>query len=434
MFDTSDDCSVDVLVIGAGAQGRYVANALAPRYSVCVLADPAVGSSALDTPGLVSAGYTGNDAVRMQAARRTAGYWRHLAEVAGAPGASTPTYVAVPNVEAASATHLWDEAGLEHRRDHLPGVFDEGRLVGAFTTFRVADDVVVDPGALVRSVTSSTVSYIDGTVVKFGLDADSVIDHVDVDTGHGVISIAPRFVVLAAGVNNAAVLASIARRFRDQSRRRLAGQAARQSQVVVDHHVVALRSAQLPVLAGTFDDLTVVAHQVPSSPDVVWLVTGCPALHRVLPGDAETRFDPPVDQRHVAQIIGRLRAASTVIDAKIRDVAWSAYVARDAVHPSGVESEGGTTVGTPIPARLDSFGLESFLALWPSHLGYTMLLGDVVAERVATALGNSTGPIDLRMVGVARTEAPAARSRWWSPTFLWHDWDTFAAIHGLPPR
>lgn len=432
MSDAGDDFTVDVLVIGAGAQGRYVANALAPRYSVCVLTDPAVGATTLDTPGLVSAGYTGNDAVRMQAARRTAGFWRHWAETSDTRGASTPSFVSLFGPEVAPSTRRWEEAGLTYSRADLPHLLGDGRLSLEATTFRVDGDVVVDPGELLRSITPSDVPFIDGTVSRFGLDADTVIDHVDIETLRGIVSVAPRFVVLAAGVGNAALLAAIARRFRDQSRRRLAGREARESQAVIDHHVVALRSAQLPVIAGTFGDIEVVAHPVPGSSDVVWLITARSASPRLAAGERDLRFDPPIDPERVAEIVRSLRTASPLIDAKPHDFEWSAYVTREAVHP--VAAEGGPMVGTPLPARLDAFGLDSFLALWPSHLGYTMLLGDVVAERVGAALGDSAGPIDPRLLAVARSAPPAARSRWWSPSFLWHDWGTFAAIQGLPAR
>ncbi len=452
MFDAGDDFTVDVLVIGAGAQGRYVAKALAPSYSVCVLSDPAVPAATLDAPGLLSAGYTGNDAVRMQAARRTAGYWRHWAEVSGAAGATTPTYVSLPDTDVATTTRLWDEAGLGYARTDLPYVFSGGRISASSTTFRVDDDVVVDPGDLLRSVTPRGVPFVDGHVVRFRLDGDSAIGHVDVETLRGVISIAPRFVVLAAGVHNPTVLSAIARRSRRQPRRRDAGLAARRSQVVVEDHVVVLRSAQLPALAGTFGDLDVVAHPVAWSPDVVWLVTGRPGLQRLNPGDAELRFDPPVDSARVAEIVDRLRTASPLVAQKPRDIEWSVYVTREAVHPvvsdggerearrSGGEREarrsGGerAVVGTPLPARLDRFGLDGFVALWPSHLGYTMLLGDVVAERVAADLGESAGSMDRRLAAVARTEPPAVQARWWSPSLRWHDWPTFAASHGVPTR
>src|SRR4051794_27803263 len=74
------DLGVDVLIIGGGIQGLYLARSLHPRYAVCVVADPRRPPEDLDSNGLFSAGYGGNDVVRIQPARRSAGYWRLWAE------------------------------------------------------------------------------------------------------------------------------------------------------------------------------------------------------------------------------------------------------------------------------------------------------------------------------------------------------------------
>src|SRR6478609_10654122 len=105
--DVDGDLSIDVLVIGAGIQGLSIAGELAGTYSVCVVSDPAVGATTLDSSGYFSAGYDGSDVNRIQPARRAAGWWRLWAESNEVPfRAEAPWYV-VPADVASGRTGLW---------------------------------------------------------------------------------------------------------------------------------------------------------------------------------------------------------------------------------------------------------------------------------------------------------------------------------------
>ena len=89
-------------------------------------------------------------------------------------------------------------------------------------------------------------------------------------------------------------------------------------------------------------------------------------------------------------------------------------------------------VGQPVPARLETLGLRSFLALWPSHPSYTMILGDVAAERIAAELGPSAEfsdgvqPSDLRGF-----DAREYVDRWDRHDQPWWDWELFAEDHDV---
>ena len=110
------DLGVDVLIIGGGIQGLYLARALHPQYAVCVVEDPARPSEALDASGLFSAGYDGNDAVRIQPARRAAGYWRQWAEANGVAHDLAPTMFVTNDDDEAELLRLWGDATLAARR------------------------------------------------------------------------------------------------------------------------------------------------------------------------------------------------------------------------------------------------------------------------------------------------------------------------------
>ncbi len=90
-----------------------------------------------------------------------------------------------------------------------------------------------------------------------------------------------------------------------------------------------------------------------------------------------------------------------------------------------------SAIAQPVPAKLEKFGLESFLAVWPSHLAYAQFVGDAVAERISEALGapgdfsDGPQPADLGQT------APTLRARWDRPDFAWSDWSAFARTYLL---
>src|SRR3954454_6370591 len=146
--DLDGDLGVDVLIIGGGIQGLYIAREVAKTYSVCVVADPAVASATLESSGYLSAGYDGNDANRIQPARRAAGWWRLWAESNRVPFADEPPYYAVAPAEVSSRTRLWTDAMLATSPvDELPDIFLDGNLEGG-AVFRADTDVVINPATI----------------------------------------------------------------------------------------------------------------------------------------------------------------------------------------------------------------------------------------------------------------------------------------------
>ena len=122
------DLGVDVLVIGAGIQGLYIARELSHTYSVCVVSDPAVVSSTLESDGYLSAGYDGNDVNRVQPARRAAAWWRLWAESNEVPFEQAPAWYVVAPGDLGTRTRLWSDATLSATQaEDLPSAA-RGRL------------------------------------------------------------------------------------------------------------------------------------------------------------------------------------------------------------------------------------------------------------------------------------------------------------------
>ena len=428
--DLDGDLGVDVLIVGAGIQGLYLARELARTYSVCVVSDPAVATGTLESPGYFSAGYEGNDANRIQPARRAAGWWRLWAESNGVPFAPDPPLYVVAPSDVGARTRLWSDANLTAEPEEaLPAAFEGGSLEGA-SAFIAETDLVINPAVVLTRLRQGLENRcLEGEVVRFGLLPDGEIDHVQVQVGDVAVPIVPRFVVLAAGVGNATLLTKLSSRLPDQAKRKATKELVDTCQAVRAQTVLCLRGPDLPLVSGHFGELMITAHALTDSTDRVWLVEPPVDDTQTTVGPANLRFELPVDDTVVALALESLFALSPLVAGQRSALTWSVYVSRVALHPMAVVSD--ASVAQPVPAKLEKLGLESFLAVWPSHLAYAQFVGDSVAERVGEALGPaqdfSDGP---QPADVGPTALPL-RARWDTPDFPWQAWPAFAAAHAI---
>ncbi len=431
--DVGRDLGVDVLIIGGGIQGLYLARSLHPRYSVCVVADPHRPSEGLDAPGLFSAGYSGNDPVRIQPARRSAGYWRLWAEANGVEhDLATTLFVATDGDAAADRIRLWSDATLPARRaSSLPEIFAGGSLDPTLA-FDAPADLVMNPATVLARLREGLEHrFVWGEVVKFGLITDHDIEFVEVqDDAGALISITPRFVVLADDVHNGALLQRLVAGFKDRAKRREATDAMRTCQAVRRRTTVAIRGDLEPV-AGSFADLEIVTHSVGGEPsEVVWLVSPPIDDRQTVLGPEDARFEPSVDPALVRSTVERLHEIAPHLLARSSELAWGVFAARKTEHPMMAVADT-SNLAQPAPARLESLDMDSFTAVWPSHLGYAMIVGDVVAERIDAALGSSVSFVDGLQPADVQGEGPPMVARWERAEFLWNDWATFASVHGI---
>jgi hypothetical protein len=437
--DLGGDLDVDVLVIGAGIQGLYIAHELARTYTVAVVSHPTVAASTLESSGYFSAGYDGNDANRIQPARRAAGWWRLWAETHDVAINTEPPWFVVEPDDVSSRTRLWADAMLgAPQADALPPLLADGSLGGA-AAFVAEADVVIDPATVLdRLRTGIGPWWLEGEVVRFGLAGDDAIDHVQVQVGDDLVPVVPRFVVAAAGVGNADLLTQISSRFGDHDRRKASKELVDRCQAVRSQPVICLRGADLPALDGRFGALTVASHRLAGTDERVWLVEPPIDDRHTTAGPDNVRFERPVDSAVVAATVERLLAASPTVARLAPSLRWSTYVTRCTQHPMLLDPDPHadppatqSLVAQPVPAKLEKLGLDGFLAVWPSHLAFAQFVGDAVAERVREALGPAQdfGPgLDPSAFGAAPATVPA---RWAGDTLGWLDWDAFAAAHGI---
>jgi hypothetical protein len=429
--DADGELGVDVLIIGGGLMAHYLARQLVDRYRVVIVADPSARDETLDSEGYFSAGYDGNDVGRIQPARRAAGYWRLWAESNGVAFDDSQPSCLIPADDVSRTIRLWGDAALTFRATNdRPAVFDGGPLVD-HAAYSLDNDVVLDPAAVLDELRRGLPGCrIEGRIVKFVMSPGATVEYVEVEADARSISISPRFTVLAAAAANAGMLNQVAMRLRDPARRKAAAETSNVCQAVRRRHVLALRGPELPPLSGHFGGLRITTHVMGPPCDRLWLVNPPVDDARTTLGLEDLRFDPPTDAAVVKDAIEQLLAISPELADAAAQLQWGVYVRRQTQHPM-VATDDIDEVGQPVPAKIETCDIDGFMALWPSHESYAMIVGDVAAERIRDSLGD---PEDfgngLEVSDVAAADTEPLTSRWQGADFLWSDWESFATQHG----
>jgi len=429
-FDTDGDIGVDVAIIGGGIMGHYLARQLADEYSICMVTDPSVRVETLESEGYFSAGYDGNDIGRIQPARRAAGYWRLWAESNGIAHDHAQARYALSEEDEAPTTRLWSDAALSYRKDVLPTVFERGSIAGD-SAYVVENDLVLNPADVLRKLRSGFERCcLDGEVVKFAMASDEAIEYLEIDLAGELIPVMARYTVLAASGGNAGLLNKLALRRHDPAIRRDAVEHAKTCQAVRKRHLLCIRGDSLPSVAGRYGGLHIASHPASGSMRRIWIVNPPIDDHATTLGQEDLRFEPAVDGSIVSDTVAKLFAMSPELERLAPELEWSVYVRRKTEHPM-MASPDTSDIGQPSPAKIETMGLEGFMALWPSHLSYSMVVGDVAAERIREALGpRAPDTDDLTTLDLARSD-PEMVARWDRSDFPWTDWATFASTHDL---
>lgn len=428
-LESDGDLGVDVLIIGGGLMAHYLARQLVDEYTICMVTDPEARVEALEAEGYLSAGYDGNDVSRIQPARRAAGYWKLWAESNGVDHDYTDTIWALAEDELAATTRLWSDAALAFRRaDDLPPVFGAG-TISDHSAWSTGNDVILSPGAMLAELRSGLGGCcLEGRVVKFRMASDDAIEYVEVDVDGDRVPITPRYTVFAAAAANAALLNKLAVRLRDTARRRDAVELSKACQAVRKRCVICIRGDELPLVAGRFGGYYVVAHPEPGSTRRIWLVNPPIDDRSTTLGPEDLRFDPALDSAVVTAALDTLFGMSPELERLAPRLEWGAYVRRKTEHPM-MATHDTSNVGQPAPAKIETMGLEAFMAVWSSHTSYAMIVGDVAAERIREALGppgDFSGDLAVRDLPQPVVDL---RARWERDDFPWADWESFVTTH-----
>lgn len=425
-----EDLGVDVLIVGGGIQGIYLARQLMNRYSVAILTDPDAPSETFDSPGYFSAGYEGTDVARIQPARRAAGYWKLWAESNGVPHDLAAAYAVVPPERDGITSRLWADATLVAKPAvALPQIFGRGSLIDQ-PAYLLENDVVMNPTDFMAKLREGLDDRIIwGTVAKWGLATDTAIDFVEVQVGEELLPITARYVVLASNVGNGTLLHGLVARFRDHANRREAGEKVRTCQAVRRRLTLVARGAELPLVAGHYGPLQITAHPYGELGEYVWVINAPVDDRQTVLGPEDVRFDPLLDRDQLHTTLDQLFDIAPQVEKLAPGLQWSVYTARKTEHPSMAVPDA-SAVPQPAPAKLETLEMEGFVAVWPSHLAYAMIVGDVIAERIGQALGPAGDYAGgLQPEDFPRPPAEAFLSRWERSGFPWATWAQFTDEH-----
>lgn len=423
--------AVDVLVIGAGIPALSIAHELHHRYAVCVVSDPEQPSESYDGPARFGAGYTGNDVERMRAAREAAIRWRRWAGRAGVPCEAAPVVHVMRPGAAGVTTRRWYDAGLTYDRILLADRPLGDGAAASQATFATPDSTVMDPGLVAGALRAGLEDRIVAArVERFGMITEQAVDVVELDVaGAGTVSVLPRFVVLAADAANSSLLQRLALAFKDRTRRRRAVEAARTCQAVRRRPTVAVRG-DLPPVSVHVDGLDVTS--LPTGygrGDVVWLMQLPVDDSDTVVGAEDVRFDPPLNGKVVGEGLDWLFELCPELHRRNKFLRWAAWTARETTSSIAASSEPDAAT-RPIPARIETLGMDAALAAWPSDLTFAGTVAAVVAERVGHALGDPLPPEGPEPASFARPAPESTQVRWLRPDHTWFGWGPFAAQIG----
>jgi hypothetical protein len=293
------------------------------------------------------------------------------------------------------------------------------------------DDVVIDPARVAAELRAGLDDrVVAATVQRVQLITPHAVEVVELTLADGTgVPVVPRFVVLAADAANATLLLKLAGGMRDRNRRKAVTEAARTSQAVRRRPTVLVRG-DLPPLTAAVDGLEVTALPEDDG-DTVWVVQLPVDDGDTIVGPDDLRFAPALDAKVLAEGVSRLFELCPVVERTAGALRWSAFVARQTEHPMVLDGDP-AAVGSPSPARLETMGMDALVVAWPSHLAYAMIVGDVVAERVRSALGGPAPDTGPWPGDLPRPDPDDGQLRWRRADHAWVDWPTFARRAGLP--
>jgi glycine/D-amino acid oxidase-like deaminating enzyme len=433
-LDGGISLEVDVLVIGGGLAALSIARELQRTHSVCVVVEPHVVYETYESNACFGAGYGGNDLVRIQAARRAAGYWHLWAESNNVPHDFSARLHLLGPEEERVRTRLWADAGLASSPvapRWLPPVLVAGAAVGR-PLYVTENDVVMDPVRVAAELRAGLEDrLLAGTILRFGQIADAGIHYVQVELPDGrTAAITPGAVVLAADAANGTLLHKLVPTISSRARRREAVEVLRTCQAVRRRTTIVVRG-DLPLLSGNFDGTDIVALPVDGdgggthgegTEPAVWIVQPPVDDTLTVVGPDDVRRPPKLDLTEAAATIDRLFELCPEVRKRARKLSWGAFVARRTQHPASAALDR-SLVAEPVPAKLETFGVPGFVAAWPSHLAYNSLISDHVTERVRQSLPTGgVRPDDAALAAMPRPAPEAFLARWDRPDFVWHDW------------
>ncbi len=385
----------DVLVVGGGVQGLWLANDLTRRgFSVTLLTDRALGfGQTLHSHLLLHRGYLYSDLELIKQIRESERMFRFFVDEHMAEPPNRVTMYVMNRAEELRRRQTWAAADLRWAPCKLPAVFAGGEAGHA--TAMATGEMWLDGEELMAALAAPVAGrLVRAAGARFEPQSGAVVA-----TSNGIeLAFAADYVVLAAGAGNAALAHAALRG--GSGRGAPVPQQLRRSQMMV------VRNAELPDIAFVHPELSLFSVAKRWDGEVVWLVSfGSDETYEGDPaGD-----DPPVDRARLGAGVNAL--ARVVPSLGSSEVEWGWYTGlkselRQRDRPGALPS--GLAVETVEEGRI--------LAVWPTKL----TLAPLAATRVAEVLQEWGAEPRRGQPDLGEYERPEpGREKWldveWSP-------------------
>jgi hypothetical protein len=406
--------ATDILIIGAGAQGLTLLDALGHDYSVILIGSAPAVSESRHWHAYFSSGWNAADPTAAGIYRACATAWASRLSDHGIEPHESSFCAAIPPQFVERLEPNWQALGLAYEPAACPPPF-EANALPPHRVIRFPEDLSFDAGAALQALRRPhTECILEGTVRGFRLEGGRIAE-VEAEVGSQVLTIAPEQVLIAAGAGNAVLLRQLG----------ATDETVRASQLVRPMHMLSARGPDLPVLAAFFMDLVVIGHPGPDG-ETIWLITYNPPEPRVTAGVVDMAADPAVEPAVLQASIARLTALLPDFRERARDCRWDVYVGWKTDAP-GPDPGPLLELSYPRPYHITDAGLDNARLVWPNHWGLAhAATEEVMAELRRRCRSRHPQP------QLPASHAAEVAMKWCRADRKWRSWNAFAACYDLP--
>lgn len=399
----------DVLIIGAGIQGLWIANKLKKLgFSVLLITDKDIGNGqTLNSQVYKHKGHFYNNVKIAQHLQEVEPDWDKFIRENNLQPAQQNSFLAFESQHTQKWLKIWDQAKLEYtpiQQHEIPQFFQQGSLRKG--NFYNTGETCLNGKELIEKLVQPVKEHIfQGKITGFRLHDKSVNEIEAVINGRLYYIVAKR-IVLTAGRGNQTLLNQITKDNHVLFEQTKNTQQLRRCQVLV------IKGKKLPpttILCPGYK-LFIGCRQV--NEESVWLVTY--GVDDPIKLDSESAI--PIDLHRLHNCIQQLK--NVIPQIFELDLDWGLYPAVKA------ESQALGAGHRPNEDFVGNCGLENVLTVYPTKLSLAPRAGRKVINQIKKSLGQDRVLFNPHEFNLPRKEVAIADERWQSLDFVkWQDFE-----------
>lgn len=384
---------VDVLIVGGGAQGLWLLNDLTKRgYRAIVLERDELGAGqTCHSHALIHRGHYYDDIDMMIILNAAAQFWQAFVDEKGIEKLNERRALAGfgPGVGCDRHIYMWKSAGLTFEPCAEPPEILAGGMV---RTLYETEEFSLDASEVMRRLAADVNQSIyplddDGRAIEFHTSADRrSVERVDATIAGQQVEIAPRFVVLAAGVGNYGLLAKVGADRNPEPAPEPVQAQRKSTMLVIRGDVLPMMTAVFPIRGG-LQGVFLCPRRDPGTGQPVWLASDHNSTPFVLAADGSTELDSSPSPEWVQRMLTSLEATAATLftDSVCHTLELSVY--------TGLTSERNFGVGQHMTdSYIDPLGFDNLLAIWPTKLTLTPFASNVGVRFIRPKVPDPSGP------------------------------------------